>query len=1064
MQQKLSSPNKGFRVPKMKKLIALSTLALSVSAAFGTPTLVTSVAALGTTDSLAWSYLGGDGSIAPANSTLKTSANISVTVALAGNQGLASVVGTSWSVQTGPAMTGDSLLWAYDNSVGVNAGSGPVTLTFPATSGVGAAIQADVPGQFTAVLTLYSGSTLLATVMETSDAKGDAIFIGAVDSTADITSAVFSLSSSSGDVNDFAIDTVYFTQAGKTSVTVGTNPAGASFTVDNVSYQSSQTFSWVKGSSHTIATTATQPAGTGTQYAFTSWSDSGALSHTVIASASTSGYTANFNTQYQLTTAAGIGGTVSPVSGTYYNPGTVVTVTATPNPNYLFSSWTGPVAAASSPSTSVTMSAPASITANFKSTISAAAIYRGLDTTAKGTWTGTYGSGGYIIANDANTPPPYAIVSLTGDAAWTWVNPTTDMRALQTASGASTRIASTFYSTGSSFNINVNLTDGNAHRVALYLLDWDTTSRAQTISILDASTNLVLDTESFSNFSNGEYAIWNLTGNVIIQVTRTNGINAVVAGIFFDPAPAATAPIITAITAANITSTSAVITWTTDQASSSLVNYGTTTAYGSSSTLNSSLVMSHSATLTGLIPGTTYNYDVVSANSASVSSTSANHTFATLSSTLASSATYLPLDTTTRGAWTAVYGSDGYIIANDANSAPNYASVSFTGQSAWTWITPTSDPRALQISNASSTRIASTYYAPNSFSINVNLTDGNAHRIALYLLDWDGGSRAETISILDAGSHAVLSAQSFSNFQNGEYASWDIKGSVSIQVTLTGGENAVVSGIFFGGAVSSGAPVISSVAASNITSTSAVISWTTDQASSSLVNYGTSNAYGSSSALNAALVTNHSVMLSGLTPGVTYDYDVVSANASSTSSTSANFTFATLTSGTPTSSATYLALDTTTHGTWTGHYGSNGYLIANDGNNLPAFATTSLTGDSIWTFASVTTDPRALQVSSGSGVRIAAVFYSTSGSFNINLNLTDGKSHRIALYLLDWDTTMRAETITIMDANSHTVLNTQSFASFQNGQYASWNITGNVIIQVADTAGINAVVSGIFVD
>jgi hypothetical protein len=80
------------------------------------------------------------------------------------------------------------------------------------------------------------------------------------------------------------------------------------------------------------------------------------------------------------------------------------------------------------------------------------------------------------------------------------------------------------------------------------------------------------------------------------------------------------------------------------------------------------------------------------------------------------------------------------------------------------------------------------------------------------------------------------------------------------------------------------------------------------------------------------------------------------------------------------------------------------------------------------------------------------------------LNLTDGKSHRIALYLLDWDTTTRAETITILDATSQAVLDSESFASFQNGEYAIWSITGNVVIQVTDTAGVNAVVSGIFVD
>ena len=90
-------------------------------------------------------------------------------------------------------------------------------------------------------------------------------------------------------------------------------------------------------------------------------------------------------------------------------------------------------------------------------------------------------------------------------------------------------------------------------------------------------------------------------------------------------------PTISAVTASAITATSATVTWTTDQAANTLVNYGTTAAYGSSSPLNSTLVTSHSVTLTGLTPGTTYNYDVVSVNASNASTTSGNFTFATSS-------------------------------------------------------------------------------------------------------------------------------------------------------------------------------------------------------------------------------------------------------------------------------------------------------------------------------------------------------------------------------------------------------------------------------------------------
>jgi hypothetical protein len=153
-------------------------------------------------------------------------------------------------------------------------------------------------------------------------------------------------------------------------VTVETNPGGLSFTVDSINYTSTQTFTWNVGSSHSISTTTPQAGSPGTQFVFNNWSDGGAISHNVTAPSTATTYTANFDTQYQLTTAANPveGGTVSPASGNYYNANTVVPLSATPNGGYSFSNWTGNVADPNSANTTVTMSAPQSVTANFTST------------------------------------------------------------------------------------------------------------------------------------------------------------------------------------------------------------------------------------------------------------------------------------------------------------------------------------------------------------------------------------------------------------------------------------------------------------------------------------------------------------------------------------------------------------------------------------------------------------------------------------------------------------------------------------------------------------------------
>jgi Divergent InlB B-repeat domain len=149
-------------------------------------------------------------------------------------------------------------------------------------------------------------------------------------------------------------------------VTVQTNPAGLAFSVDGTPYTSTQTFTWVPGSSHTIATTSPQNGATGVRYAWSSWTGGGAISHTV-APTTNKTYTANFNTQYFLTMAHGTGGSVSPASG-WKNSGVAVSINAMPANGYHFTNWTGSGTGSFSGTTnpaSITMSGPITETATF---------------------------------------------------------------------------------------------------------------------------------------------------------------------------------------------------------------------------------------------------------------------------------------------------------------------------------------------------------------------------------------------------------------------------------------------------------------------------------------------------------------------------------------------------------------------------------------------------------------------------------------------------------------------------------------------------------------------------
>ncbi len=78
-----------------------------------------------------------------------------------------------------------------------------------------------------------------------------------------------------------------------------------------------------------------------------------------------------------------------------------------------------------------------------------------------------------------------------------------------------------------------------------------------------------------------------------------------------------TAPLLSNLVATPNSNGTALITWTTNEASTSLINYGTISNNLNQSSSNTSLVLNHSITLSGLIAGNTYYYQVSSADCSS---------------------------------------------------------------------------------------------------------------------------------------------------------------------------------------------------------------------------------------------------------------------------------------------------------------------------------------------------------------------------------------------------------------------------------------------------------------
>jgi hypothetical protein len=160
--------------------------------------------------------------------------------------------------------------------------------------------------------------------------------------------------------------------------------------------------------------------------------------------------------------------------------------------------------------------------------------------------------------------------------------------------------------------------------------------------------------------------------------------------------------------------------------------------------------------------------------------------------------------------------------------------------------------------------------------------------------------------------------------------------------------------------------------------------------------------------------------------------------------------------------ATFLKRDTTTQGNWIGNYGSKGYNVIGDAVSYPSYANVSASGASTYVWSTTSTDTSALENVTGA-YRTAACWYSSS-SFSINVSFTDGQTHDLALYALDFDNRNRSEQIQILSAATGAVLDTESVSSFSGGAYLQWAISGSVIIKVSNVSGPNAVVSGLFFD
>jgi hypothetical protein len=418
------------------------------------------------------------------------------------------------------------------------------------------------------------------------------------------------------------------------------------------------------------------------------------------------------------------------------------------------------------------------------------------DTSTQGNWQGAYGADGYSLAGDKQSIPAYAALTPQNQLSWTWAASSTDTRALELASGAG-RIAATWFNMPG-FSVDVNITDGGSHQIAFYAIDWDYKGRTETIQVVDAQTNSLLDSRSLFSFTSGTYLVWTVSGHVRFNVTATGGPNAVVSGVFFGAGgsvpPPITVPVVSNSNppppsdpncppAINAVAFNGIDT-TTQGAWKGIGNFNAPPA-------SSSLVYGKD----GVILPDTEGCDqacnpfpsYVSFGPRCVNSATPGNLGGKPYSTHAYVA-MLQGAPSVMGAEPQNTSNTGYFQCNFTESNP---AIPWALMVAWR---PVVDTREL----------SDWYTCPNITSFYLEFSFGNStHNFEVYVADDQNGKsrlRSEEIQVLDGDTNAVLyDSGSFTNFTGGVYYKWSITGHVKVNVinTSTTGTNAVINGAFF---------------------------------------------------------------------------------------------------------------------------------------------------------------------------------------------------------------------------------------------------------------------------
>ena len=457
-----------------------------------------------------------------------------------------------------------------------------------------------------------------------------------------------------------------------------------------------------------------------------------------------------------------------------------------------------------------------------------------MDTETKGAWTEKYGQDGYVLCGWDNQKdllqlPDYisSVTYTAEDRNGGWV-----ARSGETAEGNSwwdyglpdkadpdgTRKVA-YHFDDKKLTVNITATDDEVHQITLYAVAENQQNRRQSVQLFRAGTDVALtDAVEMTNLMEGKYVTACFTGSVDVVIDNLNynplHTNSLVSGIFFDQAPE------------NPVQVESVSVATADGKTSYPLNQESIEVQMTASVLPMAAANKNVSWSVEPSDGASVDENgvltVTKGGTYTVTATAVDGSNASGSVELTVTETaHLPawtVDTETKGAWTDVYGQDGYVLcgwdnANDLQQLPYYidsiqyitedrsggyvARKADSAQSNDWWEDALPDK-----GDPDGTRKIAYRFDDKRQTVRITANDTDEHQLTFYCLAEADGGRQQTVQMFDpATGEPISQTVTMQSLDQGKYITVNFTGSVDVVFNNDNYKplytNTVINGIFF---------------------------------------------------------------------------------------------------------------------------------------------------------------------------------------------------------------------------------------------------------------------------